>query len=67
MLRIFDNRNQPAVVLLHVNDIGWADGIAQPAARAFVQIDVYDHVAPLVELQEPSCRLAENALFDLFF
>jgi hypothetical protein len=43
MLVEFDHGNQPPVMLLHVNHIGRTYRIAQPAARAFLQIDIRNH------------------------
>jgi hypothetical protein len=43
MLIEFDHRNQSPVVLLHVNHICRTYRIAEPAACAFLQIDIANH------------------------
>jgi hypothetical protein len=39
----FQDRDQLAVLLFHVNDVGGAYGITKSAAGAFVQIDINYH------------------------
>ncbi len=41
-----DHRDHSSVFLFHVNNVRWANRIAESAAGAFIQIDVDDHELP---------------------
>lgn len=45
MLDVFDHRDLPALMLLHVNHVRWTHRIAITATRTCVQVYLYNHIS----------------------
>lgn len=56
MFRVLDQWDHPPPFFLHVDDVGWANRITQPAARALVQINIDNHAYGLFS---PKAMLAK--------